>query len=77
MADLEPTYFKIKSTGSSGLNQGELLKIVYNLSQAVVAICNNLDGDIGSTGIDYMEKIGTDLQTALSPLRTPTSGETV
>lgn len=76
MADLEPTYFKIKTTGSGGLSQEDTLKMIYNLWKAVVAICNNIDEDIGNTGTDYMSYIGDDLNTVFARLRTP-NGDTV
>lgn len=76
MADLEPTYFTIKSTGSGGLSQGDNLKILYNLWKAIVAICNNIDEDIGNTGTDYMTYIGDDLNTVMARLKTP-NGDTL
>lgn len=54
-----------------GLGQGDLHRAVYNLYKAVYAICNNLDEDVGNLGTDYLSKIGTDLSTAMTKLKTP------
>ena len=75
MADLTPTYYKIKRTGAGGLSQGDQIKMFYNLWKALAAVCNNLDDDtIG--GVNYMSLIGTNLNTAMAALKTP-NGETV
>lgn len=71
MADLEPTYYQIKGISGQGMDQGDLHRSIYNLYSAVYAICNNLDEDaVGGT--DYLSKIGTDLATAMTALKTPT-----
>lgn len=75
MADLAPTYFKIKSTGAGGLSQADQLKMFYNLWKALAAVCNNLDDD-SLGGANYMSLVGTDLNTAMASLKTP-NGETV
>jgi len=72
MAALEPTYYDIQAlTSGQGINQGDLHKAIYNLWKAVSAICNNIDDDVGVPGVDYMSKIGTDLNTAMAKLLTP------
>ena len=76
MADLEPTYYNIGDFKATGVGQGDLVKAIYNLWKAVAAICNNIDEDTGSTGIDYMDKIGTDLNTAMTNFKTPSGGTT-
>lgn len=53
---------KIKQTG---INQQALVAAIWNLTQAVYAICNNLDEDSATLGTDYLAKIGTPLATAL------------
>jgi len=78
MADREPTYFELKDpVKGTGMSQEDLRRCLYNLTKAVVAICNNLDEDIGNPGTDYMEKIGTDLETANANLKAPNGGPTV
>jgi len=52
---------KLKETG---IGQQELAAAIYNLTQAVYAICNNLDEDSGTLGTDYLAKIGTPLASA-------------
>ena len=76
MADLAPTYYKIKSTGAGGLSQEDILKMFYNLWKAVSSICYNLDTDAATIGTDYMTNIGTDLDTVFARLKTP-NGDTV
>ena len=76
MADLAPTYFKIKTTGTGGLSQEDVLKMFYNLWKAVGSICYNLDTDSGTVGADYMENVGTDLDTIFDRLDTP-NGDTL
>jgi hypothetical protein len=71
MADLEPSYFKIRTTRPGGFSQEDNLKILYNLWKAIIAICNNIDEDVGSTGQDYMTKIGDDLNTVMARVQTP------
>ena len=75
MADVEPTYYDLKTDlKGGGINQGDLHKAIYNLERAVYAICNNMDEDVGNPGTDYLSKIGTDLRTAMAKLRTPVGG---
>ena len=50
----------------TGIGQQELMAAIYDLYQAVYAICNNLDEDNGTLGTDYLAKIGTPLAAALS-----------
>lgn len=52
---------KLKETGQ---NMQALQAAIYNLTQAVYAICNNLDEDNGTLGTDYLAKIGTPLASA-------------
>lgn len=52
---------KLKETG---INQQALMAAIYNLTQAVYAICNNLDEDNATLGTDYLAKIGTPLASA-------------
>jgi len=74
MADVEPTYVDIKDMGGTGMSQRDIHRAIYNLEQAIYAICNNIDEDVGNTGIDYLTKIGTDLRAAMVLLRTPPGG---
>jgi len=75
MAALEPTYYDLRADiKGGGINQGDLHKAIYNLERAIYAICNNIDDDVGAVGTDYMSKIGTDLRTAMTKLRTPVGG---
>lgn len=52
---------KLKQTG---INQQALAAAIYNLTEAVYAICNNIDEDSGTVGTDYLAKIGTPLANA-------------
>jgi|GEM_PF-2301279 len=76
MADLEPTYYNLGDFKGTGMGQGDIVRAMYNLWKAIAAICNNIDEDTGATGIDYMDNIGTDLNTAMANLGTPTGGTT-
>lgn len=76
MADIEPTYYNVDPMDVNGVNQGDIMKAIYNLWKAVAAICNNLDTDNATLGTDYMTKIGTDLNTAMAGVHTPPSGGT-
>ena len=72
MADLEPTYYDlVGDVSGQGMGQGDLHRAVYNLWKAVKAICNNIDEDMGVPGVDYLSKIGTDLDTAMAKCKTP------
>jgi hypothetical protein len=70
MADIDLTGSTVnlvvleKKITEIGLSQQALLAALYNLTQAVYAICNNLDEDSGTLGTDYLAKIGTPLATA-------------
>lgn len=76
MADETPTYYNLDYCNIQGIkSQADIIKAVYNLWVAVHAICNNLDEDSGTLGTDYLSKIGTDLDTAMANLNTP-SGPT-
>jgi hypothetical protein len=77
MADQEPTYYTLPDFKGTGMDQLGIWVAIYNIYLAVYAICNNIDEDTGSTGTDYLSKIGTDLATAMAGLRTPTSVKTV
>lgn len=59
-----------------GVNQGDLVRAIYNLTRAVYAICNNLDTDAATLGTDYLAKIGTPLDTAVRALVEKPAGET-
>jgi hypothetical protein len=76
MSDIEPTYKNIGHVDQNGANMGDIIKSIYNLWKAVAAICNNLDEDNGTPGCDYMGYIGTDLNTAMTNLHTPTGAQT-
>jgi hypothetical protein len=52
---------KIKETG---ISQQALVAAIWNLTQAVYAICYNLDEDNTTLGTDYLALIGTPLATA-------------
>ena len=71
MSDVEPTYYNIGKINENGLSQGDIVKALYNLYQAVYALCNNLDTDAGTLGTDFLATIGTDLATAMAGLGTP------
>lgn len=75
MAAETPTFYNIKANLSGqGMNQGDVHKALYNLTQAVIAICHNLDDDAGTLGTDYEASVGTDLATAHAKLLTPEGG---
>ena len=77
MADIEPTYINVDYASEMGIkSQADLVKAIYNIWKAVAAICNNLDEDSGTLGTDYLAKIGTDLNTAMANLKTPTGPTT-
>ena len=61
---------------ANGMNQGDLVRAIYCLAQAVYAICNNLDTDAATLGTDYLAKIGTPLDTALASLVDKPGGDT-
>ena len=64
---------KIKDTG---IGQQELVAAIYDLYQAVYAICNNIDEDSGTVGTDYLAKIGTPLYNALGTYLGKPGGKT-
>lgn len=76
MADLQPTYYNIGDFKGTGVSQGDMVKAIYNLWKAVVAICNNIDEDTGNTGTDYLSYIATDLNTAMTNFKTPSGATT-
>lgn len=76
MPDIEPTYYNVEYIDQNGAMQADVIKAVYNLWKAVASICNNLDVDAGTLGTDYLSKIGTDLNTAMAKLKTPSGGST-
>lgn len=77
MADEQPTYYNVDHASEMGIkSQADVIKAIYNLWKAVAAICNNLDLDNGTPGCDYMGYIGTDLNTAMGNLKTPSGGST-
>ena len=71
-----PTYYNPEYVDQNGAAQADMYKAVHNLWKAVAAICANLDEDNGTLGTDYMSAIGTDLNTAMAKLKTPTGGTT-
>jgi hypothetical protein len=73
---LEPTYYNVDPMDVNGVNQGDVMKAIYNLWKALAAALYNLDEDNGTLGTDYMSKIGTDLNTAMANFHTPPSGGT-
>lgn len=78
MADLAPTYYALKAdVKGGGISMGDTHIALYNLYQAVYAICNNLDEDAGTLGTDYLSNIGTDLATGMAKLKTPPSAKAV
>jgi len=77
MAALTPTYYTVQAVSGIGMGQGDVHKAIFNLWKAVKAICYNLDDDTGAPGVDYMDNIGTDLDTAMAKWKTPTSGDPV
>lgn len=78
MAALTPIFYKMKSklNSQSGLNNGDVHRILYNLQAALFALMNNLD-DVGIAGTEFRSKIGTDLQAANNLLEAPVEGEIV
>lgn len=74
MADLEPTYYNTGFMRENGLSQKDTHRALYNLWKAVKAICNNLDEDNGNVGQDYLDKIGTDLDSAFNKFQAPSGG---
>lgn len=60
----------------NGIDQGDLVKAIYNLVLAVHTICNNLDVDSGTLGTDYLACVGTPLATALKDLVPKPPGNT-
>ena len=77
MASTAPTYYNVMPMDVNGvMSQGDLVKAVYNLTKAIIGICDNLDADSGTIGTDYGANVGDDLETAMTELRTPTGGTT-
>ena len=76
MPDIEPTYYNVEYVDQMGATQADMVKAIYDLWKAVAAICNNLDVDAGTLGTDYMSEIGTDLNTAMAKLKTPSGSYT-
>ena len=77
MADIEPTYYNVDYVEQMGIkSQADIVKAIFNLWKAVAAICNNLDEDAATLGTDYLSKIGTDLNTAMAKLKTPSGPST-
>jgi len=68
---LTPTYYDIGDFKGTGVSQGDMVRAIYNLWKAIAAICYNIDEDTGTIGVDYMDNIGTDLNTALAKFVTP------
>jgi len=75
MAGLYPTYYNIGQVKPTGIGQGDLHKCLFNMWKAIAAICYNLDDDASTIGTDYMELIGTDLNTSMALLATPLSSD--
>ena len=73
---LTPTYYNVGDFRGSGMHQGDTWKAIYNLWKALAAICYNIDEDAGATGVDYMDNIGTDLNTAMAKVATPNGSYT-
>ena len=68
----DPEFYRLDSDLSGeGINQGDLHKILYDLVEAIKAICEKLDEDVGSIGIDYAENVSDILATSLAKLKTP------
>jgi hypothetical protein len=72
----EPTYYNINPVDMNGMNQADLVKIVYNLWKAVSAICINIDTTSGVLNSYYRAAISTDLNTAMAGLQTPRGSST-
>lgn len=73
---LTPTYYNIGDMSGQGMGQGDTHRAIYNLWKAMAAICYNLDEDVGNVGVDYMDNIGTDLNTAMAKFMTPKGATT-
>jgi hypothetical protein len=71
MADKKPTFYYVQYMEENGATQASLYKAVYNLSLAVIEICNHLDVDNGTLGTDFLNDIGTPLAAAMAKLKTP------
>jgi len=72
MSDIDPDFKTLQASyGATGINQGDTVRAIYDLWKAVKAICNNLDGDSGTLGTDYLSYIGTPLDTAMAKFKTP------
>ena len=72
-----PTYYNINPLNENGMQSlGDIVKAIYNLTQAIVAICEKLDADSGTIGTDYGADVSDDLATAMTNLQTPTGGTT-
>lgn len=74
MADLSPTYYNVGYLDENGASLADLVRAIFNCSEAIEAICNNLDEDAATLGTDYLSKIGTDFATAMAKIKTPTGG---
>ena len=73
----DPEFFVIEAPiNETGLNHGDLHKILYDIIEAIKAICDKLDEDVGSVGVDYGETVGDILATAVAKLGTPKQGDT-
>lgn len=74
---VDPTFYTLESPiDPTGMNHGDVHKILYDLVEAIKAICDMIDADIGVIGVDYGETIGDVLATAVAKLKTPTQGDT-
>ena len=73
----DPTFYVLdKPVGAEGISQGDLHKILWNLKEAIIALGEKIDEDVGMIGIDFAENVTTPLEEALDILTEPVSGDT-
>ena len=71
-----PTFYDLRYGIDVGgqVDRGDIHRALYNLTVAVMAICDKIDADSGTPGTDYDTDIGTDLIAAMAKMHIPGSG---
>jgi len=71
-----PTFYDLEKGASpnGAMSDGDIHRAIYNLTMAVLALCDKIDTDAGTTGTDYDTDVGTDLVSAMSKLNAPSKG---
>ncbi len=71
----QPTYFDIRSEiKESGMDQGDLVRVLLNLVVCLTNLGDKLDADGGVTDTNYGEYLTDDMRTACADIATPKGG---